>query len=249
MSYKLRECIGSIKNLFIKFKFRNYKILLYTDSRGFDVRGVNDYLHYPQKLAKIFNIEMHICEEKWTTTLDFLKLLKNKNVKNYNLIILHTGIVDHSPRHQTTAIKKIYSNKKEIFNEVFGEKTITEHLHKDFNIEYEGDKTINLYSQDMAIQYLLPILKGIPNLLWISHNKIVPGWNGNYWKERPRNINVIEDYSILFSKNIPNVIDLMSWTYEEVKFYTFDNMHPNKEGSDFIYNEIIKFIFKHETVN
>ena len=223
---------------------KDLNILLYTDSRGTNIPGQNNYNHYGVLLGKKYNVEKYLCPEKWTTTLDFLKLLKKKNVESYDLIILHTGIVDHSPRHQQIANNMIYTGKKDIFDEVFGEEIIKEYLKTDFGIDYEGDKTINMYSIEMAKKFLLPKLLDIPNILWISSNKIVLGWNGNYWKERPKNISIIEDYSNLFLRYLgpQKSIDLMRWNDEEVRKYTFDNMHPNKEGSNYIYKEILKNI-------
>lgn len=219
---------------------RKLKILLYTDSRGDNIPGHLDYEHYGVLLEKKYNVEKYLCPEKWTTTLDFLSLLKERNPENYDLIILHTGIVDHSPRHQQIAINSIYKDKKIIFDEIFTEEAIQKHLNSDFGIEYEGDKTINLYSLSMAEKYLIPELKKFKNLLWISSNKIVPNWNGNYWKDRPQNINIIEKYSNLFLTELGkrNVIDLMVWNNDDIKKYTFDNMHPTKVGSDYIYERI-----------
>ena len=101
-----------------------------------------------------------------------------------------------------------------------------------------------MYSIKMAEKFLIPKLLEITNLLWISSNRIVPGWNGNYWKERPKNIKMIEGYSNLFLRYFgpQRSVNLMRWNEEEVKRYTFDNMHPNKEGSDYIYKEILKNI-------
>lgn len=225
-----------------KFFRKKLKILLYTDSRGDNIPGHTDYEHYGDLLAKKYNVEKYLCPEKWTTTLDFLDLIKKRDTKNYDLVILHTGIVDHSPRHQQVAINNIYKDKREIFDEVFGKKIIQDYLNSDFGPEYEGDKTVNLYSLEMAKEFLLPKLNEIPNLLWISSNRIIPGWNGNYWKPRPENISIIEEYSNLFLTELDsnNVIDLMTWSNKDIKKFTFDNMHPTKAGSDYIYEEILR---------
>lgn len=223
---------------------RKFKIFVYTDSRGDNIPGHTNYQHYVARLEKKYDVEKHLCPEKWTTTLDFLNCIKKTDLKKYDLVILHTGIVDQSPRHQKVAIENLYKDKKAIFDEVFDPIIMHKHLTNDFRIEYEGDKTINMYSMEMAKKNLLPILKKIPNLLWISHNKIVPNWKGNYWKERPENINIIEQYSNLFLSELPNTINLMIWDFDEVKKFTFDNMHPNKFGSDFIYDSIEQKIRK-----
>jgi glycosyltransferase involved in cell wall biosynthesis/uncharacterized Rossmann fold enzyme len=54
-------------------------------------------------------------------------------------------------------------------------------------------------------------------------------------------------YFNLFASELEHVVDLMGWTHEEIKRYTFDNMHPNKEGSDYIFEQLIQKI--HEVIN
>jgi glycosyltransferase involved in cell wall biosynthesis len=223
------------------------RILLYTDSRGNYIKGHCDYKHYGKRLAELFDVDMYLCPEKWTTTLDFLELRKKIRLEDYDAIVLHTGIVDASPRHQKIALEKIYPPKKAIFDEIFGEQKIWQYLNTDLGCDYEDDKTINLYSLDMAKECLLPALKKIPNLIWIGGNRIVPGWRGNYWKERPTNISLIEMYFSLFASELEHVVDLMGWSYDEIKRYTFDNMHPNKEGSDYIFERTLQKI--HEVIN
>jgi glycosyltransferase involved in cell wall biosynthesis len=218
------------------------RVLLYTDSRGTNIRGHCDYMHYGARLAEQFNVDMYLCPEKWTTTLDFLVLCKHIRFEDYDAVILHTGIVDAAPRHQKVAIEQIYSTKKAIFDEIFGEQKTWQHLNTDLGCEYEGDKTINFYSLDMARECLLPDLKKIPNLIWIGGNRIVPGWRGNYWKERPANTSIVEQYFTLFASTLDHVVDLMVWNCDQVRQLTFDNVHPNKEGSDFIYERLLQQI-------
>ena len=242
-----------------------FKILIYTDSRGQHVPKGSNHIIYGHKIKenKRFDVTLCLCKMKWTTTLDFLEYYEKMKIKpyDYDLIILHTGIVEHSPRHKTTALEKIYDNqsgeydyndfnirggivnsKKAIFDKVFGEENMKEYLSTNFGIIYEEDETINMYSLDMLEYKLIPILKKIPNLVWISSNKIVPNWNGNYFKQRPSNINLIEKYSELMAKQLPWVIDLNGWDNDEIKKYTCDNMHLSKEGNDYIYDELMKII-------
>lgn len=248
---------------------REFKILIYTDSRGQHVPKGNTHVIYGKQIAKDkrFDVTLCLCKMKWTTTLDFLEYLKTQNIKSYDydLIILHTGIVEHSPRHKETALNSIYENKsygkydykdflkrnggivnekKDIFDEIFGEENMAKHLNDNLGIIYEGDETINMYSLNMLEDFLIPELKKIPNLIWISSNKIVPDWNGNYFKERPSNINIIEKYSEKMTEKLPWVIDLNKWDFEEVKRYTCDNMHLSKEGNDYIYNKLMEIIEK-----
>ncbi len=220
------------------------RILLYTDSRGINLPEHFYYKHYSTRLINLYNVEAYLCPEKWTTILDFLKLWKNVNHANYDYVVLHTGVVDASPRHQKILINEIYPDKKVMFDDVFGESNISKFHKTDLGCDYEGDKTINMYSLEMARKHLIPRLLEIPKLIWIGTNKIDTAWRGNYWKDRPKNIRLVEDYSRLFSDSLPNVVNLLDlWSLEDVHNYTFDNIHPNKVGSDIIFS-VLETIIK-----
>lgn len=233
--------IGRITKLFGSKKL---KILLYTDSRGRNIPNSKikhlareyDYKHYHTLLIEKYNVEAYLMPAKWTTTLDFIEMLENKDTNKYDIVILHTGIVDFSPRHQRSILEIIYPQKKMIFDKVFGENKIRKYINSDLGVEYETDKTANLYSYEMAIENLLPLLKQIPNLIWIGGNPILTDWRGNYWKDRPGNIKIVEEYFNLFEKELPNTISLMNWQREDVMENTFDNIHLNKKGSDLVFN-------------
>ena len=53
---------------------------------------------------------------------------------------------------------------------------------------YMGEPTISLYSPEYLNDEIIPALVTIPNLIWISSNHFVPGWEGNYTRGRPTNI-------------------------------------------------------------
>ncbi len=241
---KIRGIYIYINNLFYRLKnFYKPKILFYSDSRGQNVMAMNknkiERDFYTAKLKNKYNIDLYICPEKHTSMMDFIKLyLMNK--KKYDLIIAYVGIVDFSPRHQKIAVSQIYELKMDIYDKIFGKETMTNHLTKDFGLDYEGDKTINMFSLEMAEMYLIPFLNSIPNLIWIGCNNFVRGWEGNYFKKRPDNIYVIEEYSKLFCKKLNNVIDLSNWNEEEIKCYTCDNIHLTKLGSENIFEQITK---------
>lgn len=218
------------------------RILLYTDSRGDNLPDHIDYQHYGERLAEWHSIDAYLCPEKWTTVIDFLELYEHLDTKAYDLIILHAGAVDASPRSQTIMLEQIYPPKKRMFDKVFGESNIQAYLKSDLNCEFEGDKTINMYSPRMAARDLLPRLRQIPNLIWVGANRIVPNWRGNYWRDRPANIQIIEEYSKLFRDELPQTVDLLEWSLEDVQRFTFDNIHPNKDGSDYILREILEKI-------
>ena len=83
-------------------------------------------------------------------------------------------------------------------------------------------------------------------LIYINSNKCVNDWEGNYIIKnkdgRPKNINIIEDFSKQTIGKFKNFINLLDWNDDDVKKYTVDNMHLTYEGSEFIYNEIIKLL-------
>jgi hypothetical protein len=247
---KIRGFVKSYLKM-IKIRLGYKRVLLYTDSRGDNVPGTEYYKHYSKRLDSKFVVDAYLCPEKWTTILDFLQLYYQvRSVQKYDWIILHCGIVDASPRHQSIAINKIYFPKKNIFDQIFGEETEKEYLLSDLGVEYEGEKTINMYSLSMAKEKLLPVLRSIPNLIWISSNRIVPGWRGNYWKDRPANIKLVEEYANLFLSELPPsmTIDLMQWDYDLVKKNTYDNIHPNQFGSDQIYQMLLDVIGRSRNV-
>ncbi len=233
-----------------------FKILIYTDSRGEHVPKTFNHTIYGEKIAqdKRLDVTLVLCRMKWTTTLDFLEYIQEKEIY-YDLIILHTGIVEHSPRKYRSCINDLYDNKngsnstkirkinskKYIFDRVFGENQMKDHLSNPMSDRYEGEYTNNMYSLDMA-HSLINRLKKIPNLVWISSNSIVKGWNGNYFRQRPDNISIVEEYSRLFVKELPWTIDLNDWSDLEVKLYTCDNMHLTEMGSNYLYDKLMKII-------
>jgi len=223
------------------------KILIYTDSRGQVINNIQPYSH---KLKNLYNCELHICEEKWTTTLDFFRLIENKNLNNYDYVILQTSVVENSPRIKKDAYEKIYLDpkKKFFFDKVFGEKNMKDFYKTKFEYLYEGQETLNLFSIEMGIKYLVPKLSNIPNLIWISNNPLVGGngksWRGNYWKDRPENMEIVNEFSKEYIKNL-NGIDIINntnWTDTEIKKYTIDNIHYTNEGHNLIFKKITNII-------
>lgn len=251
-------------------KPKKMKLLVFTDSRGQHKPAGQTYPIFGERLAsdEDFDVDLFLCPMKWTTTLDFLEQFPLQRLKGYDAVILYTGIVDWSPRPATSAMqdlynnqtvsnegnlhlnthdysKKIVNNKKSIFDAVFGEGSMRDYFSKPFPITYEGERTINMYSLEMARNALLPRLCEIPNLIFISSNRLVQGWNGNYHRKRPENISITHRYSDLFCEELArnaHVIDLREWTPDDIKEMTCDNMHLTKQGSDYIYHNIIKIL-------
>jgi len=223
------------------------KILLYTDSRGQRIKNIEPYT---SMLDEIYECELHVCEEKWTTTIDFIKFIDNNKIDKYDFVVLQTSIVENSPRCKNDAYEKIYldANKKKYFDKIFGEENMKSHFLKEFDEIYDNDKTLNMFSIDMGVKYLIPILDKITNLIWVSNNPLYGGngekWVGDYWRHRPKNMGMINDYSKEYINNINNIkiIDNTNWTDEEIKKYTIDNIHYTKKGHELIKEKIVNYI-------
>jgi len=246
------------------------KILLLTDSRGVHKPAGSTHVVYSERLAKVpgLSVTAYLCPYQWTTIPDLLAIIERHGAANYDYVVLHAGIVDHSPRplrqmldklydpSETTpeaeaealleqrkfGAKKIVNRKKPVLDALFGEAAMREHLTRPFEVEYEGERTVNLYSMEMLEASLLPRLAAIPNLVYVSSNDIVPGWNGDFPRQRPANIAVIEAYSRALSKALPNAINLHQWTQDQVREYTCDNMHLTAAGSDWIFRAVLEAV-------
>lgn len=248
---------------------RKKRILLFADSRGQHKPAGCDHPIFGERLVADdrLEVDMYLCPMKWTTTLDFLERFDLDVLNSYDHVILYTGIVDWSPRKISNAYndlycndaslnetnfdlntrdysKKIVNNKKNMFDAVFGGDAMAEHFSRPLATLYEGELTINMYGLEMAKVSLIPRLKAIRNLIFISANRFVAGWNGDYKKRRPENIDITHCYSDLFCRELVNahVVDLRVWTDDEVKIYTCDNLHLTQKGSDYIYDRLMNII-------
>ncbi|MBA5778051.1 DUF115 domain-containing protein [Stappia sp. F7233] len=252
------------------------KILIFTDSRGQHKPRGQDHDMFGDMLKKTsdFDVEMILCPMKWTTTLDFLEYIESREKQYYDKIILQTGIVDWSPRPQSNAIndlynrreelnvenislntrdynKKIVNNKKKLFDRLFTEERIVSHLNNPFGTIFEGEDTINMYSERMLEDCLLPKLMDIENLIFINSNIFVPGWEGDFKRGRPANIKLTENYSRIMRDALgpERVVDLLRWSEEETQLYTCDNIHLTKSGNEYIYADIMKKLHVRKLVN
>lgn len=242
------------------------KLLIYADSRGQHTpRGEVPYEIFTTKLANhpAVDAQVFLCPMKWTTTVDFLDMLEKYPPEAFDHVLLHTGIVEWSPRPQVSAIndlynnpkpvnldnlslntreygRKVINNKKPSFDNIFTEDAMLAHLATDFGVEYEGHPTVNMYSLEMAEQSLLPRLAEIENLIFINSNRFVRGWEGDFARGRPKNIALTEKYSSLFRDFLgpERVIDLLEWSDVDIKRYTCDNIHFTRAGSEFLYEKI-----------
>lgn len=243
------------------------KVLIFTDSRGQHKPAGCTHDIFAERLAKDarLDVDMFLCPMKWTTTLDFLEQFPPERLAQYDHVILYTGIVEWSPRPAPSAradlynnqnlanaenlglntrdySRKIVNNKKAIFDRVFGEDALASYLSRPFETVYEGQPTLNMYGLDMARTRLIPILASIPNLIFITSNRFVPGWEGDFKRGRPENIRITEQYAELFATELGRagipVVDLREWSLDEVKTHTCDNLHLTERGSDYIYERI-----------
>ena len=211
------------------------RILVYTDSRGNNLPGQFHYLHYPYHLARHYEVDLQLVPHKRTMLPDFLAYLEGKS---YDAIVLHTGIVDYAPRPYSGVVEKIYPAKREKFDRIFGRTAMEHHLTSPLPETYLGAPTINMYSMEMFERDLLPRLRQIPRLVYVSSCPVVPGWRGNYFRERPRNLNLYEQFDAIAVPAFERTVDLTQWTHEEVKEKTFDIIHPNELGSLEIYERV-----------
>ena len=256
--------IGSSKT--IPEKVRRLKILVFTDSRGQHKPRGSTHKIFAERLTENpgFEVQSYLCPMKWTTTLDFLERFSARDLARYDYVVLYTGVVDWSPRKISSARndlynnpsfwndenfsintndyeKKVVNNKKAIFDAVFGAKEMEAHFSSPFDVIFDGEPTINMYSLGQALEKLVPRLAAIKNLIFINSNRFIPGWEGDYKKTRPANIGITEDYSRAIRDLLPpeRVIDLLQWDDRAVTEFTCDNLHLTAVGSDWIHDEII----------
>lgn len=249
--------------------FRKQRVLVFTDSRGQHKPAGTTHQIFGERLHAnpYLDVDLLLCPMKWTTTLDLFELFSDEALQSYDKIILYTGIVDWSPRRQSSAIDELYNNaeptnlrnerhntpnysrkvvnnKRDIFDQIFGRAQMQRHLQAPFPESYEGESTINLYSLTMAKNALLPKLMQYKNIYFINSNRFVEGWNGDYQRARPGNIGITHRYSDLFSNNWPKdrLVDLREWGDEQVKTFTCDNLHLTEAGSDWIYERLLELL-------
>ncbi|TOG48143.1 6-hydroxymethylpterin diphosphokinase MptE-like protein [Vibrio parahaemolyticus] len=242
------------------------KILVFTDSRGQHKPAGSTHKIFGERLkydVKDVEVDLVLCPMKWTTTLDFYEYCNSHDTSQYDWIVLYTGIVEWSPRPISSAFDDLYDNsnesnldtvdfntrdysrkivnrKKTTFDLFFGEKNIIQYLKTPMETEFLGEKTVNMYSLDMARDKVIPWLKKMDNLIFINSNNILSNWNGDHKKGRPDNINITHDYSELFVKESVSrhIVDISVWSEDEIRSYTCDNMHLTHKGSDYIFEQL-----------
>lgn len=209
------------------------RLLVYTDSRGFNVigrLGRTPFGTYVAPLRSRYDLTYRISPEHPTTIVDFLNHLDVVAASDYDAIVMHCGVVDFSPR-PLSSIARLRSAKagSPRFTKLF--RANEEHYRRPFQCRYRGEPTVTIYSQEFLLTDVLPGLEALPNLVWVNSNRFVPGWDGNYTKGRPGNIDaVVDDFDRVMMRDLRRVVDLKRWSPAEVQAYTIDNIHFTPAG-------------------
>jgi hypothetical protein len=236
--------INILYKILFKVKYSKSKknVFIYSDSRGFLVDcffcNRTPHFSYIEILSRKYNIDYKICPHKHTTTLDAIKYLSKLDIKRYDYIILHIGIVDYSPR-PLSQYEIVYNKKNNLRNEIFPNIEMKPNI---YDIQYENDVTFSLYNFSflkIILDHINDISQDV-NIVWIGMNKVDLEWNGNYFKKRPLNINKIMEYQEEIEKYIANnksnidYINLEKIVNFDYKIHTLDNMHFSKVGFTFL---------------
>jgi hypothetical protein len=195
---------------------------------------------YVGHLRKRYSVDYAIRPENYTTIVDFLDAVSGIRPERYDAIILHCGVVDFSPR-PVSGIRRVMESKagRRSFDDLFAS-------HRDYYAApwpttYDGEQTINLYSADYLSSVIIPRLARLENLIWISSNHFVRGWEGNYTRGRPSNIDeAVSSFEAALTCELSRVVDLRQWTDEQVRRFTVDNIHYTRAGFDEI-SRMIEF--------
>lgn len=219
------------------WRVRNAKkpsVLIYTDSRGLNVsnpklaKAKRHYGSHVAWLQRHYLVDHVVCPYSHTTIPDFLTYAEQHDLSAYSAVILQCGIVDFSPR-PVSSLDKVRAAKhgQARFDDLFARNA--DFYATPYDVEYEGEPTTSLYDVDYFGDVLSELAE-IPNLLFITPNRFVPGWDGN-WRPRPSNIDpVVELYSSRAVERLDWVLDLREWDYDEIQRYTVDNIHFTRPG-------------------
>lgn len=222
--------------------YRKPKVFVYTDSRGFEItkwyNRFSPWNSYIGMLCRNYNVTFVIQPEKHTTIFDFLESKEHLDIKRFSTIILHCGVVDFSPRPYDDYLKVAESKKDRIIRLFGGDYWASLIARESLGSVYYGQRTLPLVDEMLA-RPVFDRLEEIENLLWIPSNRVLSDWRGNYWRDRPSDINLVwSTSSSLVTRGSIRFIDNLSWSDEEVKLYTVDNIHFSQAGMHLLFNEI-----------
>lgn len=243
---RLGAFVHSIRDSYYRQKNSNKpRLLVFTDSRGYEVvapwNRQSAYASYVGQLCKEYHVEHVICPEFSTTVIDFLYEYQQRlNAgKQYDVVIAHVGVVDFSPR-PTTMLADMMQAKSGKIAALFPESEFDfEQYHQQaFADLYFGKPVKNFYSAHFLQQSVIPKLLEVENLILIGCSPVLTDWQGNYWRERPKNMEMILAYSALCQAKITHFVDYSAWTAEQIKTYTIDNIHLSQAGFDLTHKEI-----------
>lgn len=213
------------------------RVLIYTDSRGFDVSHwyarKNAFGSYVSTLARTYAVTAHICPHQHTTLLDFLVDCRHR-IEGHHAIVLHTGIVDFSPRSAGSA-ERLRQRKSQHVQTLFDTRAARAFRGRSYDTRYGGAKTESLYDLTFFEEWLIPAIRALAiPVVWIGVNPVVPLWRGNYFRDRPANMNVILDYQDVIDRLLPEASLPLIWDEATVKTHTVDNVHLSAIGMDLV---------------
>lgn len=207
-------------------------VLIYSDSRGLNLadKAKARIGTYAALLARRYRVTSELCPHSHTTIVDFLTYAEERSLDRFDAVVMHCGIVDFSPRPLSN-IAKVRAGKVDVpaFDAAF--QANAAHYEQPDPTLFEGEPTVSLWSEAFVRSTLIPRLRSIENLIWVTSNPFVPGWEGNYTRGRPVNIAAyVERFDALMASELPNVVDLRDWSHDEVRARTIDNIHFSAPG-------------------
>jgi len=207
-------------------------VVVYADSRATNVigpLGKSVFGTYVSRLMRSYCVQPVVLPFSHTTLLDFVNFWRSRP-RRCDAVVLHCGIVDFSPRPVSTLSRIAAAKSGEPgFRELFARHAAYHRAAA--GPEYHGEPTTTLYSLEYLEDALLPALVSIPNLLWVTTNDFVPGWEGNYTRGRPVDIAArIAEFESRMRLALSNVVDLHAWSAADVRRFTVDNVHFSRRG-------------------
>ena len=213
-------------------RHRRPRVLVYADSRATHVTGPlgkSVFGTYVSSLMRCYCVHPVVLPHSHTTLPDFLTFW-SRRARGYDAVILHCGIVDFSPR-PVSSIPKIAAVKGSdpAFAQLLCDNA-TYHAQA-HGPPYRGEATTTLYSPEYLEAALLPELRAIPQLTWVTTNDFVDGWDGSYSRGRPADIGGrIAAFEARLRPALSHVVDLHEWSAAEVQRFTVDNVHFSPSG-------------------
>lgn len=202
------------------------RVAFFSDSRGWHKHESSIRLFW-ESLSDTFSVDSFAQPYKWTTLLDFISAVRDGLFcpTDYDHVVLWAGVVDFSPRPETSCIDDLLGGKfanlvtvnagrTHYYNRRINSKasTIGRLLSNRFLDGPDSKPDMGdlaparhevAYAGELTASLYRPEfldriaaeLNAIPNLIFIDTCDIHPEWDGNFLKGRPRNISVVSDYN------------------------------------------------------